>query len=59
VVKDKESNEDQHILVGKRVRHRYEQTQNGMKVEVWYTGKIISQVNVLTLKTSVYLLHKT
>ncbi|XP_053372789.1 uncharacterized protein LOC128546365 [Mercenaria mercenaria] len=44
VVKDQESNEAKHLLVGKRVRHRFDEIRNGQKVPVWYTGKVISQV---------------
>ena len=40
VVKDSESDIERHILVGKRVKHRFS-TDEGDK---WYTGKVISQV---------------
>lgn len=36
----KNDNDHQHILVGKRVRHRF--TEDGQ--DRWYTGKVISQV---------------
>ena len=45
VVKDAESSEEKHILVGKRVKHRFREETEGHVVEKWYTGKIISQVN--------------
>ena len=35
-----------HILVGKRVKHKFEQVENGKEVCKWYTGKVISQVFV-------------
>ena len=40
VVKDSESNQEKHLLVGKRVRHRFHEDDG----DKWYTGKIISQV---------------
>ena len=40
VVKDKESDIARHLLVGKRVKHRFN-TDDGEK---WYTGKVISQI---------------
>ena len=44
IVKDKESCKEKHILVGKRVRHRFREEKEGHVIEKWYTGKIISQV---------------
>ncbi|WAQ97077.1 hypothetical protein MAR_029767, partial [Mya arenaria] len=44
IVRDVESNVEKHILVGKRVRHRFKENRNGQTVEAWYTGCIISQV---------------
>ena len=40
VVKDLESNQEKHLIVGKRVRHRFLEDDG----DKWYTGKIISQV---------------
>ena len=40
VVKDKDSNQEQHMLVGKRVRHNFKSDGTS----TWYTGKVISQV---------------
>lgn len=48
VVKDQDSDMQRHILVGKRVRHRFDELRGGRKVTVWYTGKVISQVAILT-----------
>ena len=45
IVRDEQR--EQHILVGKRVKHRFEEIVNGNKVHKWYTGKIISQVGYL------------
>jgi hypothetical protein len=39
IVKDSESDTGKHMLVGKRVRHRFQ-----VEKDKWYTGKIISQV---------------
>lgn len=39
-----ESDQEKHILVGKRVKHKFEEDENGAKIDRWYTGKIISQV---------------
>ncbi|WAR22430.1 hypothetical protein MAR_016404 [Mya arenaria] len=48
IVKDRESDEQVHMLVGKKIKHRFKETvvENGEKVDVlkWYTGKVISQV---------------
>ena len=44
IVKDKESCKEKHILVEKRVRHRFREEKEGHVIEKWYTGKIISQV---------------
>ncbi|WAR14697.1 hypothetical protein MAR_004802 [Mya arenaria] len=44
IVRDVESNVEKHILLGKRVRHRFKENRNGQTVEAWYTGCIISQV---------------
>ena len=49
IVRDVESSTERHILVGKRVRHKYEETIDGETTHKWYTGRIISQVLVLTL----------
>jgi hypothetical protein len=46
IVKDVQSNTEKHMLVGKRVRHRYKEVQNGETTYTWYTGNIISQVHV-------------
>ena len=43
VVKDSESDIERHILVGKRVKHRFS-TDEGDK---WYTRKVISQVTLV------------
>lgn len=40
IVKDKDSNQKQHMLVGKRVRHNFKSDSTS----IWYTGKVISQV---------------
>ena len=47
VVKEKDSDQARHILVGKRVRHRYEEYHDGHKILVWYTGRVISQVHAI------------
>lgn len=44
VVKDRESNQEKHILVGKRVRHQLE--VGDRKTKTWFTGRIISQVHI-------------
>ncbi|XP_060557311.1 uncharacterized protein LOC132717769 [Ruditapes philippinarum] len=44
LVKDRENDEEIHILVGKRVRHRFEEVTDGKKMYKWYNGRIISQV---------------
>ena len=41
IVKDNENQNEKHILVGRRVKHRF--LENGQ--EKWYRGKIISQVH--------------
>jgi len=54
VVKEKDSERETHILVGKRIRHRQEEHNDGQKRLVWYTGRVISQVHVL-----IYVLFNT
>ena len=50
-VKDAESNEEKHILGGKRVKHRFIEGGAGK----WYKGKIISQVNHVNPTVKIYL----
>lgn len=45
VVKDIESNNENHILVGTRVRHQLETDEGGQKKKIRYKGRIISQVH--------------
>jgi hypothetical protein len=51
VVKNQESGVNEHMLVGKRVRHRFNKECDGKTETAWYSGKIISQV----LKICLYL----
>jgi len=44
VVMDKISGTEKHLLVGKRIRHRFTTILNGVQKHEWYTGKVISQV---------------
>ena len=48
LVKDAVLNETIHILVGKRVRHRFKKQEGGRLIDDWYPGKIISQVQCLS-----------
>ena len=48
LVKDAVLNETRHILVGKRVRHRFKKQEGGRLIDEWYPGKIISQVQCLS-----------
>lgn len=41
IVKDAEGDGETHMLVGKRVRHRFREPEG----DKWYPGKIISQVH--------------
>lgn len=42
IVRDNLDESDKHVLVGKRVKHRFD--TNGE--DQWYTGKVISQVQI-------------
>ena len=42
VVMDKISGTEKHLLVGKRIRHRFTTILNGVQKHEWYTGKVIS-----------------
>lgn len=44
IVMDQQSGKAEHILVGKRVRHKFKTTVNGEVSYEWYAGKVISQV---------------
>jgi hypothetical protein len=46
MVKDTTSNEEQHIIVGKRVKHRFQEKSGNETEFKWYTGRIISQVHI-------------
>ena len=48
LVKDAVLNETRHILVGKRVRHRFKKQEGGRPIGEWYPGKVISQVQCLS-----------
>lgn len=41
---DQQSGKAEHILVGKRLRHKFKTTVNGEVSYEWYAGKVISQV---------------
>jgi hypothetical protein len=44
-VKDTQTNEEHHILVGKRVRHCFQDKSDGQIVNKWYYGRIILHVH--------------
>ena len=54
LVKDNEMNETRHILVGKRVRHRFKKQEGDVFIDVWYPGKIISQVQCYLTRMSLH-----
>ena len=56
IVKDIENDEQRHMLIGKRIKHRFTVKEDGKDVQNWFTGRVISQVHVnsLTLLTNNY-----
>lgn len=58
IVKDAQTNEEHHILVGKRVRHCFQDKSDGQIGNKWYYGRIISQVHTSTVSyNQKYLYH--
>lgn len=41
VVRDQGNKEEKHIILGKRVKHRFEVEEGGKAKKTWHTGKII------------------
>ena len=54
MVKDTTSNEEQHIIVGKRVKHRFQEKSGNETEFKWYTERIISQMHISAICSRIF-----